>query len=157
MLLQMALFLFFFFYGWAASHCIDTHITCSFCVPLLVDIRPVPCLLCCEWCYTPGGGAVSFWLTVPLDDTRAVDLLCRVAILSSGSWGAVTLFSAVTAPTTFPSTMQEDLSSPHPLQYLLFVEFWMMAILTWMWWHLTVALICISVIVKWYWASFCVT
>jgi hypothetical protein len=44
----------------------------------------------------------------------------------------------------FPPAVDYGSFFPHPCQHLLLVVFWMMAILTGVWWNLGVVLICIS-------------
>ena len=73
-----------------------------------------------------------------------VKFLDHIVVLFLIFWGTSTLFSTVAAPIYIPTNRLWGFRFPHSHQHLLLLVFLMIAILIGMMWHLTVILICIS-------------
>ena len=68
--------------------------------------------------------------------------------ISSFLWNVCTVLHRCCTSLHFHKPCKKVLFSPHPLQYLLLVDFWIAAILTGVKWYLVEVLICISLLMN---------
>ena len=94
------------------------------------------------------GVHMSLSILVPLVCMPSSGIAGSCSILFPVFKGISTLFSIVAVLICIPTNSVRVPFSPHPLQHLLLVDFWIPAILTGVKWYLIVVLICISLIMS---------
>ena len=132
------------FSGWVVFHCMYV----SYLLYPFIWWRTFmlfPCLGYCEQCCNEHWGTCIF-LNYSLVQTYAQEGDCRIniaALFWFFSWGTSKLSSIVVASIYIPTNKMSVPFSPRPLQRW-FVDFLIVAILTTVWWYLTVVWVSIS-------------